>query len=710
MNGKVLCAFLALLLIALLPVFQPEARADSAVVQARLNYMLQVYPTGSYFSKNGEACPGDQHDGCYNCQLFNVPARGNLPAGNAVGADASATCVGFAKYAFYCLNDTVWATSSNDNVTVTTNIPYNQVYQKAKLGDYISYSGHAGIFIRGDSSGYYMYESNVTVTNRVVYCGHKHTNGPCKIVHANNYDEADTEKPVVTSASVSSITKNGYSVNCSATDNVNVSSLQIGTWNDVIGVDNAKWQTVAVYGNSVSHTFSVNISDFDNQQNTVYHTNVYAIDAKGNMSASSRAGDVFIETQKPVIKEASITSASPTRYYVRYTATDNSNIAKMMIGTWNDAIGVSNAKWQTVAVSGKEVTRTFCIDIADFDNRQDVVYHTNVYAIDTCGNINDPVSAGTIMLETEKPVITEAAIVSAAANGYSVRFSATDNSNIAKLQIGSWNDDIGVSNAKWQTVEVSGKQVTHTFNVDIADFDNKQNVVYHTNVYAIDSCGNKNDPVSAGYILIENEAPVITDGEVSQSTRNGYQVVVNATDNSALSKLQIGTWHSGITADDALWQECEIDGDGNAASADFYIDYADFGDVHDVTFTTTAFAIDRCGNSTGPVVVAEVFRPDYSAVDNADFILPATLAVIDGEAFSGLAMAAVKCPETLEEIGARAFAGCLNLRNIYIPESVTAIDATAFEDCEGLVIWGRPDSEAEIFADNQGYTFREYMD
>ena len=92
------------------------------------------------------------------------------------------------------------------------------------------------------------------------------------------------------------------------------------------------------------------------------------------------------------------------------------------------------------------------------------------------------------------------------------------------------------------------------------------------------------------------------------------------------------------------------------------------------------------------------FKTDVSStptvMPSPDFILPANLTAIEFEAFSNLAMAAVKCPEGLEEIDARAFAGCLNLRDIYIPESVTGIDGTAFAGCTDLTIWGRAGSAA----------------
>ena len=102
------------------------------IIQSNLDIVMSVYPSGSYFSKNGKAC-GGSHSGCSNCKLQNVPSREGLPSGASVGADDSWTCVGFAKYVFYCLTGTAWGNSKN---TIYENVACGDVYKKASLGDY----------------------------------------------------------------------------------------------------------------------------------------------------------------------------------------------------------------------------------------------------------------------------------------------------------------------------------------------------------------------------------------------------------------------------------------------------------------------------------------------------------------------------------------------------------------------------------------------
>ena len=86
--------------------------------------------------------------------------------------------------------------------------------------------------------------------------------------------------------------------------------------------------------------------------------------------------------------------------------------------------------------------------------------------------------------------------------------------------------------------------------------------------------------------------------------------------------------------------------------------------------------------------------------------LPGGLRFAEPEAFSGTAAECVVCPDLLEAIGARAFAGDGGPLQILIPESVASIDDTAFEGRGVVEIWGRAGSEAERFAAGRsGFVF-----
>lgn len=91
-----------------------------------------------------------------------------------------------------------------------------------------------------------------------------------------------------------------------------------------------------------------------------------------------------------------------------------------------------------------------------------------------------------------------------------------------------------------------------------------------------------------------------------------------------------------------------------------------------------------------------------------DFVLPSALAQIGEEAFSGGAFSFAVLPENAVTIGPMAFADCDELVFIYIPDSVTAIDSTAFGDLKDITVLGTSSaapSAAETFASTHGYAF-----
>ena len=90
-----------------------------------------------------------------------------------------------------------------------------------------------------------------------------------------------------------------------------------------------------------------------------------------------------------------------------------------------------------------------------------------------------------------------------------------------------------------------------------------------------------------------------------------------------------------------------------------------------------------------------------------DFVLPSSLEAIEEEVFMGCAFHAVMIQDGVQWISPRAFADCRNLEQIYIPVSVSEIDADSFSDCsDSLLIICEKDSIAEQFAAEGGYRYQ----
>ena len=82
---------------------------------------------------------------------------------------------------------------------------------------------------------------------------------------------------------------------------------------------------------------------------------------------------------------------------------------------------------------------------------------------------------------------------------------------------------------------------------------------------------------------------------------------------------------------------------------------------------------------------SSVLFEDYIPISGDTLVLPEGLVTIEEAAFAGTAEEVVVIPWGCESIGANAFAGSPNLKEIWIPGTVTQIDDTAFANCNALM-------------------------
>ena len=87
------------------------------------------------------------------------------------------------------------------------------------------------------------------------------------------------------------------------------------------------------------------------------------------------------------------------------------------------------------------------------------------------------------------------------------------------------------------------------------------------------------------------------------------------------------------------------------------------------------------------------------------FTLPASLISIEEEAFAGTRAERVEISENVVSIGPRAFADSESLRELVIPGTVRSIDDTALAGCTNVAVYGESGSEAERFAEENGFLF-----
>lgn len=121
----------------------------------------------------------------------------------------------------------------------------------------------------------------------------------------------------------------------------------------------------------------------------------------------------------------------------------------------------------------------------------------------------------------------------------------------------------------------------------------------HVAVYAINKGGGSNVLIGEKDIYIEEgdkEAPIISDVEISNKTKEGYTVTCTVKDNVGVTKVMFPSWNSSsTTGNDAVWLEGTIS--GNKATC--RVNYKDLKKCkYGADYMTHIYAYDAAGNSS----------------------------------------------------------------------------------------------------------------
>lgn len=87
-------------------------------------------------------------------------------------------------------------------------------------------------------------------------------------------------------------------------------------------------------------------------------------------------------------------------------------------------------------------------------------------------------------------------------------------------------------------------------------------------------------------------------------------------------------------------------------------------------------------------------------------VLPASLTVIEDEAFSGADFEMVVMPETMTSIGKRAFAECDRLVVVQMFDNIITIAEDAFEGCKNVTFICNPGTKAAAYAAEHNISYR----
>ena len=206
---KYLSLMLVLIMLASCLVVAPMSVSAANGIETQINSMLKLFPSGSYFTANGQECGHLKKDSCKECYLPNILARSDLKGlgyKKDVDYTGSYTCVAFANFAFRYIYGKKF--DPNNYSQIASGSFGQSVFANAKKGDIIGFYNNSGAFCHyavyigsANSNNATFYQANFGGTSQVNYGSWSYSdmksyygqNGTAKVFRAKNYDQVSGE-------------------------------------------------------------------------------------------------------------------------------------------------------------------------------------------------------------------------------------------------------------------------------------------------------------------------------------------------------------------------------------------------------------------------------------------------------------------------------------------------------------------------------------
>lgn len=176
------------------------------------------------------------------------------------------------------------------------------------------------------------------------------------------YVEKTTPAPTITSAKVSNVSSDGYTVTVTFDAQEGVSSLQLPTWTEKNGQDDLVWHNTSVSGNTA--TFHVKASDHKGETGS-YITHIYLTDKKGRRApiyGLTATLPTPVKDSLPIIKTAVASNITSSGYDVTATFDAPAGVVSVLMPTWTENGGQDDLVWHNASVSGN--TATFRVNVS----------------------------------------------------------------------------------------------------------------------------------------------------------------------------------------------------------------------------------------------------------------------------------------------------------------------------------------------------------
>ncbi|MFR5003961.1 MAG: GBS Bsp-like repeat-containing protein [Thomasclavelia ramosa] len=513
------------------------------------NWMSKKYLNGTYTSLFRGGYFGDKGSGIFG-KYSSDPYEGEKCASIAENMDASIS--GKDKnYYTIGVKDVAGTSRTNLNVRQSSNISSTVLYTTIKNPSY-------AFIVRKKTPENEFYEiqsDSVLNSNRTAVStsaeynydsdyAYVSSNHLTIVNNGNDISYEKNEAPVISNAKITNVSRSGYTVTCTVTDDNAVDRVLMPTWSENNGQDDLIWYTANRTGNT--YTIEVKTSNHKNDSGK-YHTDIYAYDSEGKVSKIELTATVPGANEAPVISNAKITNVSRSGYTVTCTVTDDNAVDRVLMPTWSENNGQDDLIWYTANRTGN----TYTIEVKTSNHKNDSgKYHTDIYAYDSEGKVSKIELTATVPGANEAPVISNAKITNVSRSGYTVTCTVTDDNAVDRVLMPTWSENNGQDDLIWYTANRTGN--TYTIEVKTSNHKNDSGK-YHTDIYAYDSEGKVSKIELTATVPGANEAPVISNAKITNVSRSGYTVTCTVTDDNAVDRVLMPTWSENNGQDDLIW-------------------------------------------------------------------------------------------------------------------------------------------------------------
>ena len=517
------------------------------------NWMSKKYLNGTYTSLFRGGYFGDKGSGIFG-KYSSDPYEGEKCASIAENMDASIS--GKDKnYYTIGVKDVAGTSRTNLNVRQSSNISSTVLYTTIKNPSYtfiVRKKTPENEFyeIQSDSvlnsnrtsvstSAEYNYDSDYAYVS---------SNHLTIVNNGNDISYEKNEAPVISNAKITNVSRSGYTVTCTVTDDNAVDRVLMPTWSENNGQDDLIWYTANRSGNT--YTIEVKTSNHKNDSGK-YHTDIYAYDSEGKVSKVELTATVPGANEAPVISNAKITNVSRSGYTVTCTVTDDNAVDRVLMPTWSENNGQDDLIWYTANRTGN----TYTIEVDMMNHNYDTgKINTDIYAYDDEGEYSK-LELDTKIEENQAPVISDVKVINVTSDEYTVICKVTDDLEVVRVQMPTWTVNNGQDDIVWHEAELKNGVATFTVNRKDHNFEYGD---YITHIYAYDREGLKGFSICGTVNLKEPDIntstkPIIKNVKISNINDSGYTVTCTVLSNNKITEVLFPTWTYKNEQDDLIW-------------------------------------------------------------------------------------------------------------------------------------------------------------